>query len=163
MRPDYARFFSRIILFAVPAWFILHFSGKLSSSADTYLLIFMCCILFIDMFITELSNRRSAQGQPWTPGQDLEFNEKVEEKIRASSNTPESQQSGYKITLESSGRTRLQVIRVMRMMFTLGLKEAKDFVESAPQLVKQNAAKAEADYIKQQLEQEGAVVKVEKT
>ena len=60
----------------------------------------------------------------------------------------------------SAGAKKIQVIKVVRELTGLGLKEAKDLVDGAPQTVKEGVSKDEADEIKAKLEEQGAVVEV---
>jgi large subunit ribosomal protein L7/L12 len=62
--------------------------------------------------------------------------------------------------LEAAGGQKIQVIKVVRAITGLGLKEAKDLVDSAPKPVKEGIAREEADSIKAQLEEAGATVEV---
>jgi large subunit ribosomal protein L7/L12 len=62
------------------------------------------------------------------------------------------------VSLDSSGDKKIQVIKVVRQITGLGLKEAKDLVDGAPSMVKEGILKEEADQIKAQLEEAGAVV-----
>lgn len=64
------------------------------------------------------------------------------------------------VILESAGDKKIQVIKVVRAVTGLGLKEAKDLVDGAPGNVKEGAAKEEAESIKAQLEEAGASVEL---
>ncbi len=64
----------------------------------------------------------------------------------------------FDVVLTSAGDKKINVIKVVRAITGLGLKEAKDLVEGAPQPVKQAVAKAEAEDLKKQLEEAGAGV-----
>jgi large subunit ribosomal protein L7/L12 len=66
----------------------------------------------------------------------------------------------FSVVLKEIGANKISVIRAVREVTTLGLKEAKDFVESAPQTVKEGINQEEANNIKQKLEAAGAVVEV---
>jgi len=66
----------------------------------------------------------------------------------------------FSVVLKEVGANKISVIRAVREVTTLGLKEAKDFVESAPQTVKDGINKEEANNIKQKLETAGATVEV---
>ncbi|MBQ8031216.1 MAG: 50S ribosomal protein L7/L12 [Butyrivibrio sp.] len=68
------------------------------------------------------------------------------------------EKSEFNVELTEVGPNKVKVIKVVRELTGLGLKEAKDLVEGAPKMVKENAAKAEADDIKAKLEAEGAKV-----
>lgn len=62
----------------------------------------------------------------------------------------------FTIVLESSGADRVKVIKVVREITSLGLKEAKDLVDAAPKTLKEGVAKAEAEEFKKKLEEAGA-------
>ncbi len=67
----------------------------------------------------------------------------------------------FDVVLTGAGDKKIQVIKVVRAITGLGLKEAKDLVDAAPQAVKEGAAKDEAESIKAQLEEAGATRRVE--
>ena len=64
----------------------------------------------------------------------------------------------FDVELVSAGASKVKVIKVVREVTGLGLKEAKDLVDNAPKVVKEGASKAEAEEIKAKLEAEGAEV-----
>jgi len=64
----------------------------------------------------------------------------------------------FDVILESVGDKKIQVIKVVREVTSLGLKEAKDLVESAPAAVKEAISKDEAEQVKAKLEEQGAKV-----
>jgi large subunit ribosomal protein L7/L12 len=66
----------------------------------------------------------------------------------------------FEVVLASAGSNKIQVIKEIRTITTLGLKEAKDLVESAPKTVKDGVAKEEAQEIKKKLEGAGAKVEL---
>ncbi len=66
----------------------------------------------------------------------------------------------FTITLKSFGEKKIEVIKAVREVTTIGLKQAKDLVEAAPQVVKEGIPKEEADTIKQKLEAAGATVEI---
>ena len=66
----------------------------------------------------------------------------------------------FDVVLTAAGDKKVNVIKVVRAVTGLGLKEAKDMVDGAPQTVKEGAAKAEAEDIKKQLEEAGASVEL---
>jgi large subunit ribosomal protein L7/L12 len=70
------------------------------------------------------------------------------------------EQSAFDVVLSAAGGQKIQVIKVVRAITGLGLKEAKDLVDSAPKPVKEGIARDEADSIKAQLEEAGATVEV---
>ena len=69
-----------------------------------------------------------------------------------------AEQTEFNVVLAEVGAEKIKVIKVVREATGLGLKEAKDLVEAAPKVLKEGAAKAEADDIKAKLEAEGAKV-----
>ena len=66
------------------------------------------------------------------------------------------EQTEFSVTLADAGADRVKVIKVVREITSLGLKEAKDLVDAAPKLLKEGASKAEAEDIKKKLEEAGA-------
>ena len=70
------------------------------------------------------------------------------------------EQSEFDVVLTSSGDKKIQVIKVVRAITNLGLKEAKDLVDGAPSPVKEGVAREEADSIKSQLEEAGASIEI---
>jgi large subunit ribosomal protein L7/L12 len=70
------------------------------------------------------------------------------------------EKTSFDVVLTSAGAQKIQVIKVVRAVTGLGLKEAKDLVDSAPKAVKEGVAQDEADTIKGQLEEAGASVEV---
>ena len=70
------------------------------------------------------------------------------------------EKTSFDVVLQSAGAQKIQVIKVVRAITGLGLKEAKDLVDSAPKPVKEGVAQDEADSIKAQLEEAGATVAV---
>ena len=70
------------------------------------------------------------------------------------------EQTAFDVVLTGAGQQKIQVIKVVRAVTGLGLKEAKDLVDSAPQNVKEGVAQDEADTIKGQLEEAGASVEI---
>ena len=70
------------------------------------------------------------------------------------------EQTEFTVVLKEAGGKKIQVIKVVRELTGLGLKEAKDLVDGAPKAVKENVTKDEAAAIKAKLEAEGATVEV---
>ena len=70
------------------------------------------------------------------------------------------EKTAFDVILASAGGQKIQVIKVVRAVTGLGLKEAKDLVDGAPQPVKEGVNQEEADTIKAQLEEAGATVEV---
>ncbi len=73
---------------------------------------------------------------------------------------PAEEQTEFDVNLKSAGDKKIQVIKVVRSVTSLGLKEAKDLVDQAPNLVKEKITKEEAEKIKKQLEEAGAEVEI---
>jgi len=73
---------------------------------------------------------------------------------------PVEEQTEFTVILASAGEKKINVIKEIRTITGLGLKEAKDLVEGAPKTVKENATKDEAAAIKKTLEEQGATVEV---
>jgi len=71
------------------------------------------------------------------------------------------EKTSFNVVLKEAGGNKIQVIKVVRALTNLGLKEAKDLVEGAPKTVKENASKDEAAEAVKQLEEAGATAVVE--
>jgi len=72
----------------------------------------------------------------------------------------EEEKTSFDVVLTGAGQQKIQVIKVVRAITGLGLKEAKDLVDSAPKAVKEGVNQEEADTIKGQLEEAGAAVEI---
>ncbi len=72
----------------------------------------------------------------------------------------EDEQTEFDVVLTGFGGNKIAVIKVVRQLTSLGLKEAKDLVESAPKSIKEGVNKDEAEEIKKQFEEAGATVEV---
>ena len=72
----------------------------------------------------------------------------------------DEEKTSFDVVLEAAGAQKIQVIKVVRAITGLGLKEAKDLVDSAPKPVKEGIAEDEANSIRAQLEEAGATVAV---
>lgn len=72
----------------------------------------------------------------------------------------EEEKTEFTVTLKSFGEKKIEVIKAVREVTTLGLKQAKDLVEAAPQVVKEGVPKEEAETVKQKLEAAGATVEI---
>ena len=70
------------------------------------------------------------------------------------------EQTEFNVVLTSFGANKVSVIKAVREVTGLGLKEAKDLVEGAPQVVKEGIAKADADALKKKLEEAGASAEI---
>ena len=73
----------------------------------------------------------------------------------------EEEKTEFDVILKEIGPNKINVIKGVREVTTLGLKEAKDLVEAAPQAVKEGISKEDAEGVKQKLEEAGAVVAVQ--
>jgi len=73
----------------------------------------------------------------------------------------EEEQTAFNVILANFGDKKIQVIKVVRSLTTLGLKEAKELVESCPKAVKEGVDKEEAEKIKSQIEEVGGAVTIE--
>jgi large subunit ribosomal protein L7/L12 len=78
----------------------------------------------------------------------------------AGDGAPAEEQTEFNVVLTGAGDKKIQVIKVVRAITGLGLKEAKDLVDGAPNPVKEGVAQEEADSLKAQLEEAGATVEV---
>jgi large subunit ribosomal protein L7/L12 len=70
------------------------------------------------------------------------------------------EQTEFTVILKEGGAKKIQVIKVVRELTSLGLKEAKDLVDGAPKILKEGISKAEAEEIRKKLEDQGAVVEL---
>ncbi len=71
-----------------------------------------------------------------------------------------AEKTAFDVILTSAGQAKLQVVKVVKDITSLGLKEAKDLVDGAPKAVKEGVSKEEAESIKAQLEEAGAEVEL---
>ena len=71
-----------------------------------------------------------------------------------------AEKTEFSVVLKTGGAKKIQVIKVVREITSLGLKEAKDAVDNAPTVVKEGISKAEAEEIKKKLEDQGAEVEL---
>ena len=78
----------------------------------------------------------------------------------AAAAAPAEEKTEFDVVLESAGAQKIAVIKEVRAITGLGLKDAKDMVEGAPKVVKEGASKEDAEKIKAQLEAAGAKVEV---
>ena len=72
----------------------------------------------------------------------------------------DEEQTEFDVVLNAIGDKKIQVIKVVRSVTSLGLKEAKELVDGAPRSVKEGVSREEADQIKAELEEVGAVVEI---
>ena len=73
---------------------------------------------------------------------------------------PAEEKTEFAVVLKECGAKKIQVIKVVREITSLGLKEAKDAVDNVPSNIKEGVSKAEAEEIKKKLEEQGAVVEL---
>lgn len=78
----------------------------------------------------------------------------------ATAGEPVEEKSSFTVELKAAGSNKIGVIKAVRQVTELGLKEAKDLVEAAPKIVKENVAKEEAEKMKKILEEAGAQVEL---
>ena len=78
----------------------------------------------------------------------------------AAAAAPDEEQTEFDVMLTEIGANKIQVIKAVRELTSLGLKEAKDLVDSAPKAIKQGVAKEEAEAAKAKLEESGATVEI---
>jgi large subunit ribosomal protein L7/L12 len=78
----------------------------------------------------------------------------------AAAAAPVEEKTEFTVVLESAGEKKINVIKAVREVTSLGLKEAKDLVEGAPQTIKEGVSKEEADKIKKAFEEAGAKVSI---
>lgn len=78
----------------------------------------------------------------------------------AAAAAPAEEKTEFTVVLKSAGEKKVEVIKAVRAITGLGLKEAKDLVESAPATVKDAASKADSDKFKKELEAAGATVEL---
>ncbi len=72
----------------------------------------------------------------------------------------EEEKTSFDVVLESIGDKKIQVIKVVRSVTSLGLKEAKELVDGAPKAVKEGISKEDAEQVKKELEEAGATVNI---
>jgi ribosomal protein L7/L12 len=71
-----------------------------------------------------------------------------------------AEQTEFDVILKSPGQAKLQIVKIVKEITGLGLKEAKDLVDAAPKAIKEKISKAEAEQVKAQLEEAGGEVEV---
>ena len=82
----------------------------------------------------------------------------IEEKFGVEAAAPAAEKTEFNITLAEAGSEKIKVIKIVREITALGLKEAKELVESAPKPLKEGVKKDEAEEVKKRLEEVGAKV-----
>jgi large subunit ribosomal protein L7/L12 len=117
--------------------------------------------------------------EKWTVLELVEFTKKAEERWGVTAAAPVAvaapgaaagggdgaaaaaeEQTAFDVVLAGAGDKKIQVIKVVRSLTNLGLKEAKDLVDSAPKAIKEGVTRDEAEAIKTQLEEAGAAVEI---
>jgi large subunit ribosomal protein L7/L12 len=117
--------------------------------------------------------------EKWTVLELVEFTKKAEERWGVTAAAPVAvaapgaapgggdgagaaaeEQTAFDVVLSGTGDKKIQVIKVVRALTNLGLKEAKDLVDSAPKAIKEGVTREEAETIKGQLEEAGATVEI---
>jgi large subunit ribosomal protein L7/L12 len=117
--------------------------------------------------------------EKWTVLELVEFTKKAEERWGVTAAAPVAvaapgaapgggdgagaaaeEQTAFDVVLAGAGDKKIQVIKVVRSLTNLGLKEAKDLVDSAPKAIKEGVPREEAETIKGQLEEAGAAVEI---
>jgi large subunit ribosomal protein L7/L12 len=78
----------------------------------------------------------------------------------AGGETAEEEQTAFDVILNAAGQSKLAVVKLVKELTSLGLKEAKELVDSAPKAIKEGVSKDEANALKSQLEEAGAEVEV---
>jgi large subunit ribosomal protein L7/L12 len=78
----------------------------------------------------------------------------------AAAAAPAEEKTEFDVILKNAGDKKINVIKVVREVTSLGLKEAKDLVEGAPKPIKEGVAKDEAESIKKKFEEQGATVEI---
>jgi large subunit ribosomal protein L7/L12 len=79
----------------------------------------------------------------------------------AGAGEPAEEKTSFNVFLKSAGESKLNVIKVVREATALGLKEAKDLVDTAPKVIKEGVKKEEAEELKKKLEEAGATVELQ--
>jgi large subunit ribosomal protein L7/L12 len=117
--------------------------------------------------------------EKWTVLELVEFTKKAEERWGVTAAAPVAvaapgaapgggdgagaaaeEQTAFDVVLSGTGDKKIQVIKVVRALTNLGLKEAKDLVDSAPKAIKEGVTRDEAETMKGQLEEAGATVEI---
>jgi large subunit ribosomal protein L7/L12 len=117
--------------------------------------------------------------EKWTVLELVEFTKKAEERWGVTAAAPVAvaapgaapgggdgaaaaaeEQTAFDVMLTGAGDKKIQVIKVVRSLTNLGLKEAKDLVDSAPKAIKEGVTRDEAEAVKTQLEEAGAAVEI---
>ena len=78
----------------------------------------------------------------------------------AAGDTADAEQTEFDVVITAAGQAKIAVIKAVRAITSLGLKEAKELVDAAPKAVKEKVSQAEADEVKKALEEAGATVEL---
>ncbi|MDP2724202.1 MAG: 50S ribosomal protein L7/L12 [Bacteroidales bacterium] len=78
----------------------------------------------------------------------------------AAAEAVEEEQTSFDVILKAAGQSKLAVVKLVKELTSLGLKESKELVDSAPKAIKEGVSKDEADALKSQLEEAGAEVEI---
>ncbi|MDY6854841.1 MAG: 50S ribosomal protein L7/L12 [Thermodesulfobacteriota bacterium] len=81
--------------------------------------------------------------------------------MQVQAEAPEEEKTEFNVVLTAIGEKKIQVIKVVRALTGLGLKEAKELVESAPKAVKEAVSKEEAENVKKQIEETGGTAEIQ--
>ncbi len=112
-------------------------------------------VLELAELVKELENKFGIQAQPMAG-----FVPAAGNLQSAQPSATTAEKTEYTVVLTNAGSNKIQVIKVIREITNLGLKEAKDFVDSLPKVVKENIPKQQAEEIKKKLESAGATVEL---
>ena len=115
-------------------------------------LISQMTILELSELVKELEEKFGVQAMPQVVG--VAPTAKVEEE------EAKEEKTEFTVMLTSYGDKKIRVIKDVRELTGLGLKEAKEFVESAPKAIKENISREEAETIKKKLEEAGATIEI---
>jgi len=112
------------------------------------------------MTVLELVELKKAIEEEWGVTAAAPFPVAAAAPVAGGDGAAEEEKDSFDVVLTATGDKKIQVIKVVRAITGLGLKEAKDLVDGAPGAVKEGAAKEEAESIKAQLEEAGASVEL---
>jgi large subunit ribosomal protein L7/L12 len=95
-----------------------------------------------------------------TISQVMDLVKAIEDKFGVTAAAPVEEQTEFNVILKAAGEKKVEVIKAVRAITGLGLKEAKDLVEGAPQTVKEAVSKEDSEKFKKDLEAAGATVEL---
>lgn len=90
----------------------------------------------------------------------MAFSPQVAAGAGAAEGDASEEKTSFNVELKSAGDNKIQVIKAVKDILGIGLKEAKDFVDAAPKAIKEGVKKEEADEVKKKLEEAGAVAEI---